>query len=44
MAKKGLTIGKQAPDFALEATTGGIVRRADFQGSPLIIVFFRGTF
>jgi hypothetical protein len=38
----GPTIGKAAPDFALVDQTGRTVRLADFRGSPLLLVFYRG--
>jgi len=34
--------GAAAPDFALVDQTGKTVRRADFRGAPLVLVFYRG--
>jgi len=35
-----LELGTEAPDFALpDATSGNIVRRSDFKGKPLLVVF-----
>jgi len=38
----GPTVGAAAPDFALVDQTGRTVRLADFRGSPLLLVFYRG--
>ena len=38
----GPTVGVAAPDFALPDQTGKTVRRDDFQGKPLLLVFYRG--
>jgi hypothetical protein len=38
----GPTLGTAAPDFALADQTGRTVRLADFRGSPLLLVFYRG--
>ncbi len=39
---RGPQVGAPAPAFALEDHTGGMVRLADFRGSPLLLVFYRG--
>jgi hypothetical protein len=38
----GPVVGRPAPDFALLDQTGKTVRLADFRGSPLVLVFYRG--
>ena len=38
----GPTLGVAAPDFTLADQTGKPVRLADFRGSPLLLVFYRG--
>jgi hypothetical protein len=38
----GPAVGAAAPDFALADQTGKMVRAADFRGSPLLLVFYRG--
>ncbi|MDA1191140.1 MAG: redoxin domain-containing protein [Candidatus Poribacteria bacterium] len=40
----GNTVGRRAPDFALQDTTGKTVRLSDYAGQPLIIEFYRGLF
>jgi len=34
-----LPLGTQAPDFELPDTRGDIIKRTDFQGKPLLVVF-----
>ena len=34
-----VTLGTRAPDFALPDTDGTTVRRADFEGKPLLVMF-----
>lgn len=41
-AAAGPALGTPAPDFALAAPDGRIVRLADFRGGPLLLVFYRG--
>jgi len=41
-AAGGPSIGAAAPDFALVDQTGKTVRLADYRGSPLLLVFYRG--
>jgi hypothetical protein len=38
----GPAVGVAAPDFALAAQDGKLVRLADFRGAPLLLVFYRG--
>ena len=38
----GPRVGAAAPDFALVDQAGKAVRLADFRGSPLLLVFYRG--
>jgi cytochrome oxidase Cu insertion factor (SCO1/SenC/PrrC family) len=38
----GPAIGAPAPDFALVDQDGKTARLADFRGSPLLLVFYRG--
>jgi peroxiredoxin len=38
----GPSVGAVAPDFALADQTGQTVRRDDFKGGPLLLVFYRG--
>ena len=38
----GPAIGRPAPDWALRDQTGETIRLADFHGSPLLLVFYRG--
>jgi hypothetical protein len=38
----GPALGAMAPDFALPDQTGRIVRRGEFAGRPLLLVFYRG--
>ena len=38
----GPTVGAAAPDFTLPDQTGRTIRRDDFQGKPLLLVFYRG--
>ena len=38
----GPTLGVAAPDFTLADQTGKPVHLADFRGSPLLLVFYRG--
>jgi hypothetical protein len=35
-------LGQQAPDFALPNQDGSTVRRSDFQGQKVVLVFYRG--
>jgi len=35
--------GDTAPDFELPTVDRQIVRRSDYRGTPLVIVFIRGT-
>jgi len=41
--KKGLPAGTTAPDFALPAADGTVVRLSDFRGRWLVLLFSRGT-
>jgi hypothetical protein len=41
-AASGPAVGAPAPDFALVDQAGKTVRLADFRGSPLLLVFYRG--
>ena len=41
-AASGPAIGAAAPDFALVDQSGKTTRLADFRGSPLLLVFYRG--
>ena len=38
----GPAVGVAAPDFALPDQRGQTVRLADFHGSPLLLIFYRG--
>jgi len=38
-----LRVGDPAPDFALPAADGTIIRLSDFRGKPVAVVFIRGT-
>jgi len=38
----GPAVGRPAPDWALRDQTGKTIRLADFHGSPLLLVFYRG--
>jgi hypothetical protein len=39
---RAVRIGDPAPSFALADQTGTIVRLEDFEGRPLVMVFYRG--
>jgi hypothetical protein len=41
-AASGPTVGAAAPDFEVTDHTGKVVQLADFRGSPLLLVFYRG--
>lgn len=41
-AARGPALGVTAPDIALRDQAGKLVRLADFQGRPLVLVFYRG--
>jgi hypothetical protein len=38
----GPAVGRPAPDWALRDQTGNTIRLADFHGSPLLLIFYRG--
>jgi hypothetical protein len=38
----GPRLGAPAPDWALQDQTGKTLRLADFHGSPLLLIFYRG--
>jgi len=38
---ENLTMGSQAPEFSLPASTGGSINLADYQGKWVIIFFIR---
>jgi peroxiredoxin Q/BCP len=38
--KRKLTIGRRAPDFALPATGGTILRLSDFRGKKQVVLAF----
>lgn len=40
---KGLRAGTPAPDFALPASDGSMVRLSDYRGGWVVLYFDRGT-
>jgi hypothetical protein len=41
-AASGPRVGAPAPAWALQDQTGNTLRLADFRGSPLLLIFYRG--
>ena len=40
---EGLDVGREAPGFELPEVEGGTVALEDLLGSPVILVFYRGS-